>query len=206
MVSIVFLVHSRFLTFLYNFFIKENYPVRIWCGEDVDMDEQGQQERPPGPRQPLPNRHQPQAQQVPPEQQQQLQPQPPGGRNQVENNDANRFLDWNRIWGNGLLRIMAGLPAPPPQELANDSFLIQLARIVVKTLIDIVCLIGSFVLSIFPMVNLEELRLPPPPENNQPAEGHAPAHLAAAAGREDRNEPAPGRVQPPIDPAEPLEE
>jgi hypothetical protein len=195
LVVVGFFIQSGYLEFLYNFFIKENYPVRIWCGEDVDMEAL---------QQPDPQQQQNRAQQPRPRLEREAQAR--RVREQEGRGGVDGFLDWNRIWREGVLRLMVG---PPPHERVNDRFLVQVGRLVAKTLIDFFCLVGSFVLSIFPMVNLEGLRLQAAAadDGHRHDNGAIPQPAGAAArAREDRHDPAPGRVDPPREPAAPLDE
>jgi len=195
--AIGFLYQSGYAAFLYEFFVKEDYPARIWNGEDVDLGEAAPAARPGQPRNnnaaPQPPRLQQQQQQPQPQQQgpgaaaaagQQQQPQPrqepPGWHDAIFRGRIPRQD-----------RVQRALPGP------------------IRLVLEGAVLVGSFFLSIFPMWT--------------PEPAAAAAAVQADAGEEDqidddeeeddedygdedddddddRDDEIP-RIRPPVDPA-----
>jgi hypothetical protein len=148
-----FLVHSGYARFLYNFFVKEDYPGRIWDGEDIDPDHlvgrerQQQQQQPPN-RPEAPDLAAPNGAaggpQVPPQQQQE---QPNAERRDPVAEGVGQYVLAGRIPrheddDNGEEDLRGGR-GPARRRQRRHAAPVQL-------LIEIGYLLSSFVLSIFP--------------------------------------------------------
>eukprot|EP00980_Cylindrotheca_fusiformis_P011877 scaffold2828_cov126-Cylindrotheca_fusiformis.AAC.3 len=150
-----FMYHTRYLQYIYHFFWKENVPARVWDGdEDIVI--------PPPAADDGPHNNDDAQQQ---QQQQQQQQRQPMGRNPVPpraRENQGQPDNRNNWWRNGFLA--GGIaPAADPNDLnhpENANVVISLAR-------DMLYLVGSFVMSIFPMWNPEGQHVGQPVEQQQ---------------------------------------
>jgi hypothetical protein len=170
LVVVGFLVQTGYMKYLYIFLVKENYPARIWNGEGVDDVMRNPE---------LNNRHDPNN--INNNQQQNLAPAVPQGQlppNHPQNQQAQG--GWRNTFLGGMI----------PQ--GDQGGLVGAVQ-------DVLLLLGSFLLSVFPMWNPEgpppPRRIPQPQPQQEPQHPH-PGGLAAG----------PGEVQPPQDPVQPLDD
>lgn len=152
-----YLARLGYTEFLHNFFVKENYPARIWNGEDINADEIDHEPvARPVPRPPLPGNRR-----VPPAER----PQP----------------HWGQVLLGGQIPRQPVLPGP------------------LNAVFEILVLLGSFLLSIFPMWRPEAAPLPAAPADDEQEAEREP--LVAQHDDDDEDDQLP-RVRPPVDPAE----
>eukprot|EP00797_Seminavis_robusta_P022567 Sro360_g126190.2 (409) ;mRNA; r:8118-9344 len=159
LVVVGFLVQTGYVKYCYLFFVKENYPARVFDGESVQQILQHPQRQ---------------------QQQQQQGQQPPNNNNHPHPNNNNnnnpprgplppnqRHNNNNNNQGGGWRNTFLGGMIPE----ANQGG-------VVGAMQDVGLLLASFVMSIFPMWHPEAPRRPPPPQEQQEQGMAAPGQVA----------------------------
>ncbi|KAL7558268.1 hypothetical protein ACA910_009938 [Epithemia clementina (nom. ined.)] len=195
---------TGYFTFLYKFFVKERYPARILVlGEDVDailegLENQGRPRPPPaGPRRDAAGADPGNADGAG----------AAGGAPEGEINWAQTFLLGGRIArannnnNNPLQQQQQDNPLEQQQQQGG------IGRAIWNAIADVLYLLGSFVLSIFPMWRPQAAQ---PPQAVAQEQQPVAAAAAAAAEQEgggnnnnnnENNNNGPGQVRPPRDPA-----
>ena len=138
-----FLYHTKYLQFFYHFFWKDNIPMRVWAGEDVEADIDGTFPR-NGVNAPVPRFRNPDFLDL------------PGRLNQVPVGDAQ--VPHGDRFDNLRQNFIGGAIHPPDQDQNPVLALVQ----------DTLYLLGSFFLSIFPM--WQPLHPPQQQQEHQEAE------------------------------------
>lgn len=178
------LVQTGYANFLYHFFVKANYPGRIWNGEVIDPEREAARPLAEAaaaaaaaqPANAAAGGGAPQANMG--QQEQQNPPEGGGGNNNNNNNNANNDVGPPRP--PGAPRAPGAGGAAAANDDGDDCFRTFFGgflggriqpnepddNIVLRVVQDIVCVFGSFLLSIFPMWRPEGPP-PPPPQEQQ---------------------------------------